>query len=345
MHKNPSYKLTALYISIIAVVVLVMTVLIFEKYNALEVLSTIRNIDYIFVFVGISMIFLQLYSEAFCFKILFSLLGKKISVFSASGYAGTDLLYSNISPAQIAGLPAAGYTMFKDGISPSLSCSVLPLYSMCNRIAVVVVALASVVVFPILLSTGSALFSVLLIYGAILNLALVSVFAVVIFAPDFAGRIIPYLLKKASKFKVLHLTDEKICSACCGVEKYISAAKVMRKSPFTVLLVIAICVFKRIVNFAIVYWTYLAFGLRDESFSYVIALQSVLAVSSELVPVPGAAGVTENVFTILYSGVFGPRLYIAAMIVSRFLNFFVLLAVSGSYALIYKFWGKRGKDT
>ena len=83
MHKKPSYKLTALYISVIAVVVLVMTVIIFNKYNALEVLSTIKNIDYIFVLIGISMIFLQLYSEAFCFKILFSVLGKKISVFSA----------------------------------------------------------------------------------------------------------------------------------------------------------------------------------------------------------------------------------------------------------------------
>ena len=95
---------------------------------------------------------IKLYSEAGCIKLLFKVLGKKISFSAASGYAGTDLLYSNISPAQLAGLPAAGYSMHKDGIDAASACSVLALYSMCNRIAVVIIASASVIVFPIILN-------------------------------------------------------------------------------------------------------------------------------------------------------------------------------------------------
>ena len=108
--------------------------------------------------------------------------------------------------------------------------------------------------------------------------------------------------------------------------------------------VLFICIVKRIINFSIVYFAYLAFGLRNESFIYIVSVQSVLAVSSESVPIPGSAGVAENVFTILYSGVFGPRLYIPAMIVTRTLNFFALLVVSGAHSMLYSFMNRKEKQ-
>ena len=339
--KKPSSKLTLIYVAVIALVITGVAVYIAVQYDAIEVLSTIKNIDPIFVLLGISMIFLQLYSEAGCLKILFSLLGRKISFFSAAGYAGTDLLYSNISPAQLAGLPAAGYSMFKDGIDASSSCNVLAIYSMCNRIAVVIVASVSVCIFPLLLNTGSALFISLFIYGAIVNLCIVSIFAVALFAPAFARRIIPGTVRFFSRFKIFHITEAAVKKSVQSAEDYISASRIIRSSPLTVFAVLLICIVKRVINFSIVYFAYLAFGLRNESFVYIISVQSVLAVSSESVPIPGSAGVAENVFTILYSGVFGPRLYIPAMIVTRALNFLALLVVSGAHSLIYKFFGRR----
>lgn len=341
VQKKPSSKTTVLYIAVIAVIIFGVAVYISLKYDAIEVMSTIKNIDPFFVLLGISMIFVQLYSEAGCIKLLFSVLGKKISLSAASGYAGTDLLYSNISPAQLAGLPAAGYSMHKDGIDTASACNVLALYSMCNRIAVVIIATASVLVFPILLNTGSALFLTLFIYGAIVNLAIVGLFALTLFAPSFARKLIPGTVLFLKRFKLFRITDKTVEKARISAEEYVSASKIMRRAPFSVLLVLLICIFKRIANFSIVYFTYLAFGLYNENFLYIIALQSVLAVSAESVPIPGSAGVSESVFTVLYSGVFGPRLYIAAMIVTRFLNFFALLVVSGVYALLQSIFRKK----
>lgn len=339
--KKPSSKRMAVYVAVIALIIIGVAVYIAVQYDAVEVLSTIKNIDPVFVLLGISMIFLQLYSEAGCLKILFSVLGKKISFFSATGYAGTDLLYSNISPAQLAGLPAAGYSMYKDGVDTPSACNVLAIYSMCNRIAVVIVASVAVCIFPLLLNTGSALFITLFIYGAIVNLCIVAIFALALFAPSFARRVIPCVVRFFSRFKVFRITEATIENSKKSAEDYISASKVIRSSPFVVFAVLVVCIVKRIINFSIVYFAYLAFGLRNESFIYIISVQSVLAVSSELVPVPGSAGVAENVFTILYSGVFGPRLYIPAMIVTRTLNFFALLVVSGAHSLVYSLFGRK----
>ncbi len=340
-NKKPSLKLTAVYVAIIAIIIIGVAVYIAVEYDAVEVLSTIKNIDPVFVLLGISMIFLQLYSEAGCLKILFSVLGKKISFFSAAGYAGTDLLYSNISPAQLAGLPASGYSMYKDGVDTPSACNVLAIYSMCNRIAVVIVAAAAVCLFPLLLNTGSALFLTLFIYGAIVNLCIVLIFAVALFAPSFARRVIPGTVRFFSRFRFFRITETTVEKAKISAEDYIAASRIIRSSPVAVLAVLLICIVKRIINFSIVYFTYLAFGLRNESFIYIVSVQSVLAVSSESVPVPGSAGVAENVFTILYSGVFGPRLYIPAMIVTRALNFFALLVVSGAHSLVYSLFGRK----
>ena len=339
--KKPSSKLTALYVAIIAVIIIGVAVYIAVQYDAVEVLSTIKNIDFVFVLLGISMIFLQLYSEAACLKILFSALGKKLSFFSAAGYAGTDLLYSNISPAQLAGLPAAGYSMYKDGADTPSACNALAIYSMCNRIAVVIVATAAVCIFPLLLNTGSALFLTLFVYGAMVNLCIVAFFAIALFAPSFARRVIPGTVRFFSRFKIFHITEATVERSVQSAEDYIAASKIIRSSPVSVFSVLVICIIKRVFNFSIVYFTYLAFGLRNESFLYIVSIQSILAVSSESVPVPGSAGVAENVFTILYSGVFGPRLYIPAMIVTRTLNFLVLLLVSGSHSLVYSLFGRK----
>ncbi len=339
--KKPSSKLTVLYIFIIAVILLITGIYISIEYDALYVLRTIRRIEPAFILLGVFMLFIQLYCEAAVIKKLFSLLGRKIKLSDAAGYAGTDLFYSNISPAQIAGLPAAGYAMYKDGIDTPSSCSVLAIYSMCNRLSVVLIAAVSVGIYPLLLKTGSTLFTTLFVYGTVVNIGIVVLFAVCVFAPAFALRIIPSAVKMLSGIKLLHITDKTVNKAEKSLERYVSASKIMRSSPFTVILVLLICIFKRIVNFSITYFAYLAFGLAGESFHYIIALQSVLSVSAELVPVPGSAGVSENIFTILYSGIFGPRLYVAAMIVTRFLNFFALLIISGSYTLIHKTIRKR----
>lgn len=341
VQKKPSSKLTVIYIAIIAVILLVTGVYISIEYDAVYVLKSIKRINPLFIFLGFSMLFVQLYCEAFSIKQLFSLLGIKVKLKSAAGYAGTDLFYSNISPAQLAGLPAAGYSMYKDGIDAPSSCTVLAIYSMCNRLAVIILAAVSVIVYPLLLRTGSAFFITLLIYGTIVNLGIVALFAVCVFAPALATKLIPAFVSYLCRFKFLHINEDTVAKARCSVIKYTDAAKIMRSSPMTVIAVLVTCIFKRISNFSIVFFVYLAFGLSGESFPFIMALQSVLAVSAESVPVPGAAGVTESVFISLYSGVFGPRLYITATVVTRVLNFFALLVVSGAYTLIHKFCSEK----
>ena len=341
VQKKPSAKLTAIYISIIAVILLILGVYIAIEYDALYVLKTIKRIDPVFILLGVLMVFVQLYCEAGCIKLLFSLLQRKVRFSDAAGYAGTDLFYSNISPAQLAGLPAAGYSMYKDGIDTPSACTVLAIYSMCNRFAVILLAAASVLFYPLLLKTGSTLFTTLFVYGTIVNLGIVALFAVCLFAPTFARKLIPVVVSLLTKIKFFHISEKSVENARAGVERYVNAAKIIRSSPLAVLFVLLICVFKRLVNFSITYFAYLAFGLSGESYQYIMALQSVLAVSAESVPIPGSAGVAENVFTILYSNVFGPRLYVAATIVTRALNFFALLVISGAYTLIHNFSRKR----
>ena len=149
----------------------------------------------------------------------------------------------------------------------------------------------------------------------------------------------PSIFKIYGRPKLIEL--DKIKSPTYTCLEQLTPSKIIRSSPLMVIFVLLICIVKRIINFSIVYFAYLAFGLRNESFVFIIAVQSVLAVSSESVPIPGSAGVAENVFTILYSGVFGPRLYIPAMIVTRALNFFALLVVSGAHSLVYSLFGRK----
>ena len=329
--RNTARK-NAVYISVTAVIILAVALYIFIKYDAARVLTTISGVNPLFVTAGLSMLFVQLYSESFCYGILLRKAGIKKKLSRLSGYAGTDLFYSNISPAQLAGLPAAGVAMYRDGVSVSASCPCLAAYSMCNRFAALVIASASAAAFPyIITGAGSALFLTLFVYGAAVNLAIVGLFVVALFSESASRAVIGFVMRLLGKIKFL-----KISSSQEDIDRishdYISAAAMMRTSPLTGISVLAVCVFKRIANFAVVYFAYRAFGLGSESFFYIVAVQSVLAVSAESVPIPGSAGVSEAMFTVLYGDIFGARLYIAAMIVVRAMNYFALLLVSGGYS-------------
>ena len=59
--------------------------------------------------------------------------------------------------------------------------------------------------------------------------------------------------------------------------------------------------------------------------------ETVLSLSVEMMPLPGAVGVTESVFILLYDDVFGKLLVYPALLLTRGINFYLPFIVSTIY--------------
>lgn len=84
------------------------------------------------------------------------------------------------------------------------------------------------------------------------------------------------------------------------------------------------------------FWVYLAFGLQGQSFWAMVGLQGVLFLSVSSLPLPGAVGLTEGGFLLLYQTIFPGALLPSAMLLSRTVSFYFFLLLSGVF-LAFRF--------
>jgi hypothetical protein len=175
----------------------------------------------------------------------------------------------------------------------------------------------------------------LLILGFTLNIACIIAFALVFFKPALARKLCIRLVNFLTWVKLIKSKNSqkyviKIKKIC---DNYTAGAEYMKENLHTVLNVFLITVVQRMFLFAVTWVVYKAYGLSGTSFLSIIAVQIMIAISVEMLPLPGAAGVTEGCFLYMFSGLFGEELVKPALLLSRGLTFYAVLVVGGIVTL------------
>ena len=89
--------------------------------------------------------------------------------------------------------------------------------------------------------------------------------------------------------------------------------------------------------FVLTWVVYLGFGLKGAGALTVILLQASVYIAVDMLPLPGAQGITELMYQAVFIKVFSQAYLIPSMMVSRGLNFYFLLIVSLGVVLVNRF--------
>ena len=82
---------------------------------------------------------------------------------------------------------------------------------------------------------------------------------------------------------------------------------------------------------------YLGFGQTGSSALKVILLQASVYIAVDMLPLPGAQGITELMYQAVFAHVFAGAYLIPSMLVSRGINFYFLLVLSLAVVLVNRF--------
>ena len=97
--------------------------------------------------------------------------------------------------------------------------------------------------------------------------------------------------------------------------------------------------------FSIPYFVYLALGYQDTSIFKFITTQAVLNITVSSLPFPGAVGISEAIFMKLYKNLFNPNVLGSAMFITRFINFYLFVIISGIVVMINHIkWKDKDKN-
>lgn len=263
----------------------------------------------------------------------FTLFGSPVSFSSCLLYAITGFFFSSVTPSASGGQPMQLYVMYRDGHAPAPSALALLLDFFSFQLAAVVLGLVGFFLHRTQLFLMPRGVMLCFLVGAVLNLFTVILLTGAVVSP----RVLPalgrglmrplhrFFPRRAANWEAWGKTqwkDLRQCVQCCRTHK-----KQLTAMFLTSLVQLT-------AYHSIPFWVYLAFGLSGQSLWHVVGLQAVLFLSVSSLPLPGAVGLTEGGFLLLYQTIFPAAILPGAMLLSRSVSFYLFLLLSGVFLAV-----------
>ena len=96
--------------------------------------------------------------------------------------------------------------------------------------------------------------------------------------------------------------------------------------------------------FLLTYMVYLGFGLHGTGMMKVILLQAAVYIAVDMLPLPGGMGISEKLFAMIFIPVFGKRLLLPGMILSRGIGYYTELGLSALLTIVANFTIGRKRE-
>lgn len=169
--------------------------------------------------------------------------------------------------------------------------------------------------------------------GLGLNIFCVTFMMILVFHPFLAKRIMTLGHTILEKLHLLRKKEGRLAKLEASMDMYNDTAAYIRQHPMLMLNVFLITFGQRIALFTVTYFVYRAFSLTGTPMITLITLQAVIAVSVDMLPLPGGMGISETLFLIIFAPVFG-ELLLPGMVLSRGLGYYSELLISALFTLV-----------
>lgn len=218
-------------------------------------------------------------------------------------YSFIGFFYSGITPSATGGQPVQLYYMSKDGNRGSDSTVVL--------------------------------MTVAVVYKFVLVI-LVVVIAGIMLMPNIMLRCALFFEKLFVKMSILKPSEKRPEKIHEFIGSYQNAVSWLRTHKGKLLFIVLVTFLQRCSVFLLTYMVYLGFGLHGTGMMKVVLLQAAVYIAVDMLPLPGAQGITELMYQTVFAHVFTSTYLIPSMLVSRGINFYFLLIVSLIIVLVNK---------
>lgn len=279
---------------------------------------------YLFICVVLSMIFVI--AEGSIFHILLNSQDHSGSLLQGIRYSLLGYFYSGITPSATGGQPVQLYYMTKDG--HKVSDSSVSLITMAFLYKVVMVILGG---------------GLLLLWRKNLDLYFGNylwVFHVGLLLNTIALFILLGLMIFPDRLKILCGSKIKNAKARVFVEQYSTAVEYLLQNYRNLGILFILTFIQRGALILMPAVIYMGLGLDTTSILTIILIQSAIYVSVDMLPVPGAQGITELIYLTAYSTVFSSDALSVSLVITRGLSFYLIFLVS-MFVVIWSHYSSR----
>lgn len=247
-------------------------------------------------------------------------------------FSTVGFFFSCVTPSATGGQPMQIYFMKKEKIPVPISTVILMIVTITYKMVLVLIGL--IILFFARGFLYSDLGDILFVFylGLALNVFCVIFMIILVFHPVLAKSIMVAGLKLLEKLHILKHKEGRLSRLEASMDLYQETASYMKNHMGLMTRVMVVTIFQRIALFAVTYFVYRGFGLHGIGWLRITALQAVIAVSVDMLPLPGGMGISETLFLTIFKPVFGAIL-LPGMILSRGLSFYSELIISAVFTM------------
>ena len=143
--KNKKYQWSILFLFLLIIITFSV---IFLKYDIREIFECIQEVNYLWLGLGILMIFLYIYFEGVAMRQIFKTMEIQTTRRSNFMYSAIDYYFCAVTPSASGGQPMVAYYMSKDGLSLSHISLTLLMNTALFKIILLVLSIICICICP-----------------------------------------------------------------------------------------------------------------------------------------------------------------------------------------------------
>ena len=327
----------------VAVIFIITIVTVFQGENFQEVLHFLTTAEPKFVLSSIILVILFILGESVVICYLFRTLGIKTKFFRCCLYSFIGFFYSCVTPSASGGQPMQVIAMKKDKIPVASSTVVLAIVTITYKLILVISGLTILILRPESIMKYLEPVEMIMYVGLVLNVGCIAILLNLVFYPKTVRSCAEWGLSLWNRVRPSkHPEKQKAClEALLG--QYTGTAEYFKNHKHVIIHVLIITFVQRYLLFFVTWLTYCAFELSGERMSVIVILQAMISVASDMLPLPGGMGVSENLFIVIFEPIFGEDLVLPGMVISRGISYYSQMIISGIMTLAATFFISKEK--
>lgn len=268
-------------------------------------------------------------------------IGEKKSFFRCLSYSFTGFFFSGITPSASGGQPMQLYYMKKDGCTFSSSFAVLMTIAVLNKLAMALLGMGILLFWGGQLQIRLQGYYGLFWVGLLLHIGWVIILLLIMFRSTGIKKILYRLEHIPVRLKLWKESEtrlEKIEHFFAGYQETVDFLQGHKKM---IAVTVAGSFLQRCCALVLVCAVYRGLGLQGVAIPHIFLLQAAVSIAVEMLPIPGAQGVTEAMYGSVFGGIFPGHFLVASICITRGINFYFILAVGGLWALLRMFQERK----
>ena len=310
--------------------------LLFRDQDLGEVWKVVQDANGVWIWIAVFSMGLYVFCGGYSIRVLMMGRGSKVTIPQCFEYSFTEIFFSAITPSSTGGQPVQLRSMTKDGHPVSDSTGALIAITLLYKLSFLwLCGLFFLIEFRYVSATMRSI-RWLAFLGLFLNVALISFLIIALFSRRLTNGLIRLAVRILGKLHFVKNVPEMMDRAQEKLEQYHECAQFFRRNPKQIMRTFGVLTVQRLAILIIPFCIYKSFGMTGQNLFHVMATQLIVNLCCDMMPIPGAMGISEAIFLSLFGPIFSERNLYPAVLLSRGISFYLLLVASGVAILLFR---------